>query len=144
MDNKITLRDFLEQLEFSYKILSKDAPGEKAHREKLISEGSLLEDDADKDLLCLVDTTGANLANIESERFPVNKDTIPFIVDRLSTYIDDYFVKDFKDDLQLNGFSTTMMDFMTLEEICTVAERAKFTVSPYIKAVVAPSEYIVF
>lgn len=144
MDNKITLRDFLDELEFDYKILSKDAPGERMHREKLVKDGRLFEGDIDKDMICLVDTTGANLGDIESERFPVADDVIPFIVDRLGTYIDDYLVKYFKDELEMEGFSRIMMDLMSLEEICTVADRAEFPIDLSIRAVVSPSEYIIF
>lgn len=57
---------------------------------------------------------------------------------------DQMTLQDLKDYLQLQGFSTLMMDLMTSEELCAFAERAGFNVDPYIKAVIAPSEYITF
>ena len=56
----------------------------------------------------LIDLQGANLGEIEEERFEINSDTTSNIVERLSTYIDDYiFISNITQDLFLIIYNTT-------------------------------------
>ena len=50
--------------------------------------------------LSLVDLTGTNLNNIESEEFKLNTDLALNVLDRLDHYIDDYFLDDFVENLR--------------------------------------------
>jgi hypothetical protein len=50
--------------------------------------------------MSLVDLTGANLNNIESEEFKLNTDLALNVLDRLDHYIDDYFLNDFVENLK--------------------------------------------
>lgn len=78
----ITLSEYLETLEFSYKI----------NNDNTIS---------------LVDLQGANLAGIESEKFEINDKLAMVLSDRLTTYEDDYFfddiVQSLREEFNYNG-----------------------------------------
>lgn len=62
----IKLSEYLEMLDFSYKI-------------------------NDDNTISLVDLQGANLAGIENEKFEINNNLAMVLSDRLATYEDDYF-----------------------------------------------------
>lgn len=62
----------------------------------------------------LIDWQGANLGEIEEERFEINDDTVTNIIERMGIYIDDYIIIEFEDALYDLG-----IDYcdMTLEEM---------------------------
>ena len=72
-----TLKEFLNHIEFDYKI--------------------------ENNKLSLIDCTGANLANIESEQFEVDENLINILTDRLDNYINDYFISDMVEQLNINN-----------------------------------------
>lgn len=71
----IKLEDFLDTLDFSYKI-------------------------NDNKTLSLIDLTGANLNNIEDDEFELNDNLALNLIDRLSCYIYDYFIIDIFEQLE--------------------------------------------
>ena len=70
----IKLGDFLEDLEFNYKI----------NNDKTLS---------------LIDELHANLGGIEEEKYKIDENIASFIVDRLDTYIYDYHIQGIEDTL---------------------------------------------
>lgn len=78
----IKLSEYLEMLDFSYKI-------------------------NDDNTISLVDLQGANLAGIENEKFEINSNLAMVLSDRLTTYEDDYFFDDIiqslREEFNYNG-----------------------------------------
>lgn len=74
-DKKMKLEDFLFELDFGYKI-------------------------NDDDTLSLVDFQGANLGNIESDKFDINEKLSMLVVDRVTIYIQDYFADGYAETLR--------------------------------------------
>ena len=73
-NKKIDILDILDIVEFTYKI----------NKNGTVS---------------LVDKLGANLGNIESDEFTINNNLAMAIIDRLSTYIEDYITDDYANTL---------------------------------------------
>lgn len=63
----------------------------------------------------LVDLTHANLGNIQSEEYELNNDLATNVLDRLSTYIEDYFLSDIRERLRALG-NNTLDEGSSLEE----------------------------
>lgn len=74
MNKVFKLVDLLQALEFDYKI-------------------------NDDNTLSLVDLLGANLGNIEGDRFTVDEYLAMYLIDRLTIYIEDYFINEYVDIL---------------------------------------------
>lgn len=95
MENKSieTLEDFLNYFEFNYNLY--------------YEEGELQ--------LGLVDRLGANLGNIESERYPVDERLATSIIERLDTYYDDYVFNNVAEILcQVHSVDTSCMSWKEL------------------------------
>lgn len=75
MKEKIKLTEILYDLDFEY-VINKD------------------------NSLSLIDLQGANLGNIESEKFPINNNLAMLLIDRLDTYIYDYYINGYIDTLR--------------------------------------------
>lgn len=71
----IPLKEFLEDLEFDY-VKNND------------------------NTISLVDELGANLGNIETEKYTIDKYLASFLVDRLDNYIYDYHISGIEDTLR--------------------------------------------
>lgn len=71
----IPLKEFLEDLEFDY-VKNND------------------------NTISLVDELGANLGNIETEKYTIDKNLASFLVDRLDNYIYDYHISGIEDKLR--------------------------------------------
>ncbi len=68
--------------------------------------------DSGKELLIgLIDNQGANLGDIEQDRFLNNKEGVLDIIDRLETYYEDYIFNDLEIELEENGIDTSNMSW---------------------------------
>jgi hypothetical protein len=76
MTKKVKLTEILEMVEFDY-VINNDGT------------------------LSLRDQLGANLGNIESDTFEIDKNLAILIVDRLSTYIEDYITEGYAETLNV-------------------------------------------
>ncbi len=66
----------------------------------------------------LIDWQGANLGEIEEERFEINDNTITNIIERMSTYIDDYIIIEFENALHDLGIDYCDMNLKEMIEKC--------------------------
>lgn len=70
----------------------------------------------------LKDLTGANLNNIQNEIYELNLNTPTVLMDRLSTYIYDYFISDLA---ELTDISLSKLSELSYKELSIVARRIK-------------------
>ena len=110
------LKDFLARLDFQYEICTANDPAERQIRRKLMESGELDQEDLEKPMLRLVDTTGANLGGIEGERFFLTDSLAEMLVERLDIYIKDYCIRDIEEALEEEGIETESMDLEDLVE----------------------------
>lgn len=108
------LEEFLSYFDFSYDIVSGDGRYEQKIRKELIEDGKLDEKYLNEDLICFIDEQGAYLGNIDKERYPIEQTSIPKIIDRLDTYINDYVIDEFETALCERDIDT---DSMSLEDM---------------------------
>ena len=108
------LEEFLSYSDFSYDIVSGDSKFEQNLRKELIEDGKLDEKYLNEDLICFIDLQGAYLGDIDKERYPIEQTSVPKIVERLNTYINDYVIDEFETALCERDIDT---DSMTLEEM---------------------------
>lgn len=62
-------------------------------------------------LIGLIDNQGANLGDIEQDRFLNNKEGVLDIINRLETYYEDYIFNDLEIELEENGIDTSNMSW---------------------------------
>lgn len=94
--SRTALSNFLEMFDFSYQIYLNNNPQERALRRRLIEDGELSENDWNKPLLGLVDNQGANLGDIEEDRFFLNANLVSAIIERMDIYINDSVINEFE------------------------------------------------
>ena len=70
----------------------------------------------------LKDLTGANLNNIQNEIYELNNNTSTVLMDRLSTYIYDYFISDLA---ELTDISLSKLSELSYKELSIIARRIK-------------------
>ena len=104
------LREFLGYFDFDYDIVSPGGKYEDRIRQERIEEGDICPEDADKDLICLIDLQGAYLGDIGQERYPIEQASISKIVDRMDVYIHDMLIVDFEEALGEYGADLNDMD----------------------------------
>lgn len=112
------LNEFLGYFDFSYDIVSPGGKYETRIRQERIDEGDIRPEDADKDLICLVDLQGAYLGDIGSERYPIEQASIARIMDRMDVYIHDMLIVDFEEVLIEYGVDPADMDLEQMVQKC--------------------------
>ncbi|MBQ8248117.1 MAG: hypothetical protein IJZ42_13395 [Lachnospiraceae bacterium] len=127
--SKVTLSDFLEMFDFSYRLYLNDNPHEQALRHRLIEEGELNEEDIDKPLIGLIDTQGANLGNIEGDRFFLNKNLVEAIIERMDIYVNDYVIKEFEEALRDREMDPSQYNLQEMFLLCKGLEVGEGEVS---------------
>lgn len=105
----MTLKEFLSNFDFEYKI--------------------------ENGLIALVDTQGANLGNIENDRFT----TVEEVIERLDTYINDDQLEGIDYELKERGIDENTLSDMSLEEKVKMADDIGATVYDYYRAILNPS-----
>lgn len=70
----------------------------------------------------LKDLAGTNLNNIQNEIYELNADTPTVLMDRLSNYIYDYFIRDFAEQTNI---SLSKLSELSYEELSIVARKIK-------------------
>lgn len=78
MDEQMTLTEFLHYFDFDYDIYEEDG----------------------ETLIGLIDLQGANLGDIEQERYDLNEHGVNSIIDRLDIYYRDYIFDDLREVLE--------------------------------------------
>lgn len=105
----ITLKEFLNNFGFDYKIENK--------------------------YIALIDMQGANLNNIESDRF----ETVEEIITRLDVYINDDQIEGIDYELEICGIDEDIISSMSLEEKIKMADDIGAKVYSYYRAILNPS-----
>lgn len=101
-DYAMDLKQFLSYFDFDYDIVPPGGKYEDRIRQELIDDEKLTVEEADKDLICLIDCQGAYFGDIGKERFPINSQSIEKIIDRLNIYVNDFEVE-FQEALEERG-----------------------------------------
>lgn len=85
--------------------------------------------------ISLIDLQGANLCNIENERF----ETIEEIIERLDVYIQDDQLEGINYELETCGVDKSLISCMSLEEKVKKADEIGAEVYDYYRAILNPS-----
>lgn len=90
------LKTFLNHFDFDYEIV----------------------EDHGKKQVALIDLQGANLGNIEQDRFAIGDDTVAQIIDRMDVYIHDSVIVEFEEALSLQGIDAAEMSLAEMVDRC--------------------------
>ena len=119
-NGNMSLREFLGAFDFDYDIVSAGDRREMAIRFALIEDEELSQSELYNDLICLVDYQGAYLGDIGRCRFPLNKDSVQKIIDRMDTYIQDSVIDEFRTALDERGIDASEMSLSEMVSQCKV------------------------
>lgn len=87
----------------------------------------------DNNSLSLVDLTGANLGNIESEEYELNKDLALILIDRLSVYIHDYFIVDILEQLSEHNIKNVLVSNYNYNDVLLILKKYSPLFDEYIE-----------
>lgn len=108
-NSKMDLKKFLSYFDFDYDIVPPGGKYEDRIRQGLLEDGDLSPDDISKDLICLIDKQGAYFGNIGKDRFPINRESVEKIINRMEIYIQDYVFDEFITALEDRDIDTSNM-----------------------------------
>lgn len=114
----MSLEDFLAHFDFGYDIVSPGGKYETKIRQERIEDGDLSEEDANSDLICLIDFQGAYFGDINKERYPIHSDSVAKIIDRMGVYIQDSIIEEFETALQSREIDTDNLDLEDMISKC--------------------------
>ena len=97
---KMGLKEFLGYFDFDYDIVSPGSAYEQKIRQERLEDGNLSTEDMDKHLICLIDKQGANLGDVDKERYPIAAESVEKIIERMNVYIQDSVITEFEDALK--------------------------------------------
>lgn len=117
-EKKVTLNELVHDMEFRLVVCENEYTGEC--------------------YFSLRDETGANLGNIEQDRFPIDNDNcVADILERLTMYIHDYFFSDMEEKVIENiGVDTNNMSYMQVYEVY----KEKYGTDKKIEALLNPED----
>ena len=110
------LREFLGYFDFDYDFVSPGGEYETRIRQELVENGDLSPEDANKDLISLIDLQYAYFGDIDKERYPVASDSVKKIIDRMDAYINDSVIGEFVTALEDRDVDTSSL---SLEDMIT-------------------------
>lgn len=113
----LTLKDFLSSFDFDYEVYQNDNHAEDALRKRLMEEGELDASLLNEPLIGLTDLQGANLGNIEGDRFPIDENLADRILSRMSIYVDEV-VSEFVNAVENVGIDSSNLSLKSMYHIC--------------------------